>query len=183
LRILLAIMVLAVCGKLAFDLLVMPSELYTLGDAGGGALIRVALILLAWATLTVQATAETVVAGLSRDAISITTNFEGSEILIFGAVSRTAPPPDGLGASCHRDGRRPATAGDREAQGAALRHLGQHRRDRGRRRADLLRRRHHRPDRHRPERDRGSAPSRLDPARDPRRGYRGGATRNASSKR
>lgn len=41
------------------------------------------------------APAERVVAGLSRDAISITTNFEGSEILIFGAVSRTAPPPDG----------------------------------------------------------------------------------------
>lgn len=35
LRILLAMMVLAVCGKLAFDLLVMPSELYTLGAAGG----------------------------------------------------------------------------------------------------------------------------------------------------
>jgi uncharacterized membrane protein YfcA len=35
LRILLAIMVLAVCGKLAFDLLVMPSELYTLGTPGG----------------------------------------------------------------------------------------------------------------------------------------------------
>ena len=35
LRILLAIMVLAVCGKLAFDLLVMPSELYSLGVAGG----------------------------------------------------------------------------------------------------------------------------------------------------
>ena len=35
LRILLAIMVLAVCGKLAFDLLVMPSELYSLGAAGG----------------------------------------------------------------------------------------------------------------------------------------------------
>ena len=33
LRILLAIMVLAVCGKLAFDLLVMPSELYSLGAA------------------------------------------------------------------------------------------------------------------------------------------------------
>ena len=39
--------------------------------------------------------AEEVVAGLSRDAISITTNFEGSEILIFGAVRREAPPPDG----------------------------------------------------------------------------------------
>lgn len=35
LRILLAIMVLAVCGKLAFDLLVMPSELYSLGTDGG----------------------------------------------------------------------------------------------------------------------------------------------------
>jgi len=31
LRILLALMVLAVCGKLAFDLLVMPSELYSIG--------------------------------------------------------------------------------------------------------------------------------------------------------
>jgi uncharacterized protein (TIGR02186 family) len=56
-------------------------------------LIRAAAILLAWAVLGAQAAAETVVAGLSRDAISITTNFEGSEILIFGAVSRTAPPP------------------------------------------------------------------------------------------
>ncbi|MBT8413806.1 MAG: TSUP family transporter, partial [Boseongicola sp.] len=35
LRILLAAMVLLVCGKLAFDLLVMPSELYSLGAAGG----------------------------------------------------------------------------------------------------------------------------------------------------
>jgi uncharacterized protein len=34
LRILLAIMVLVVCGKLAFDLLVMPAELYTLGAGG-----------------------------------------------------------------------------------------------------------------------------------------------------
>ena len=35
LRILLAGLVLAVCGKLAFDLLVMPSELYSLGPVGG----------------------------------------------------------------------------------------------------------------------------------------------------
>lgn len=35
LRILLAIMVLAVCGKLAFDLLVMPSELYSIGAGAG----------------------------------------------------------------------------------------------------------------------------------------------------
>ncbi|NRB03661.1 MAG: sulfite exporter TauE/SafE family protein, partial [Rhodobacteraceae bacterium] len=35
LRILLAMMVMAVCGKLALDLLLMPSELYSLGAAGG----------------------------------------------------------------------------------------------------------------------------------------------------
>ncbi|WP_370231615.1 sulfite exporter TauE/SafE family protein [Cognatishimia sp.] len=35
LRILLALLVLLVCGKLAFDLLVMPSELFSLGAAGG----------------------------------------------------------------------------------------------------------------------------------------------------
>lgn len=39
--------------------------------------------------------AEEVVAGLSQDAINITANFEGSEILIFGAVSRVAPAPEG----------------------------------------------------------------------------------------
>ncbi|MDD9706447.1 MAG: sulfite exporter TauE/SafE family protein [Paracoccaceae bacterium] len=37
LRILLAILVLAVCGKLALDLLLMPSELYSIGAEGGGA--------------------------------------------------------------------------------------------------------------------------------------------------
>jgi len=34
LRIWLAVMVLAVCGKLALDLLLMPSELYSLGNGG-----------------------------------------------------------------------------------------------------------------------------------------------------
>ena len=35
LRILLAIMVLMVCGKLALDLLIQHSELYSIGSAGG----------------------------------------------------------------------------------------------------------------------------------------------------
>jgi uncharacterized protein (TIGR02186 family) len=40
----------------------------------------------------VAAAAEEVVAGLSQEAIAITTDFEGSEILIYGAVRRDAPP-------------------------------------------------------------------------------------------
>lgn len=37
---------------------------------------------------------EKVVAGLSQARVSIDANFDGSEILIFGAVKREAPPPD-----------------------------------------------------------------------------------------
>ncbi len=39
--------------------------------------------------------AEEVVLGLSRDQIAITTRFEGSDILIFGAVKREVPIPAG----------------------------------------------------------------------------------------
>ncbi|WP_299610162.1 TIGR02186 family protein [uncultured Tateyamaria sp.] len=39
--------------------------------------------------------AEEVVLGLSQDEVAITTSFDGSEILIFGAVKREAPIPEG----------------------------------------------------------------------------------------
>lgn len=39
--------------------------------------------------------AEEVVAGLSQNRVAITADFDGSEILIFGAVKREAPLPDG----------------------------------------------------------------------------------------
>jgi uncharacterized protein (TIGR02186 family) len=45
--------------------------------------------------LALPAQGEEVVAGLSQDSVRITTNFDGSEILIFGAVKRAAPLPDG----------------------------------------------------------------------------------------
>ncbi|MGY6547900.1 MAG: TIGR02186 family protein [Roseinatronobacter sp.] len=38
--------------------------------------------------------AEEVVAGLSQNRVSLTVNFEGSEILIFGAIRRDAPVPE-----------------------------------------------------------------------------------------
>ncbi|MDJ1007665.1 MAG: TIGR02186 family protein [Paracoccaceae bacterium] len=56
-------------------------------------MIRAALLFL---LLALPATAEEVVAGLSQNRISITTSFDGSEILVFGAVKREAPiPQDG----------------------------------------------------------------------------------------
>lgn len=39
-------------------------------------------------------TGETIVAGLSQNLVSITTNFNGSEILIYGAVKREQPIPN-----------------------------------------------------------------------------------------
>lgn len=53
-------------------------------------MIRAAFLLLA---LALPARAEEVVASLSQDAISITANFDGSEIFVFGAVKRAAPIP------------------------------------------------------------------------------------------
>jgi uncharacterized protein (TIGR02186 family) len=52
---------------------------------------RIALIA---ALLAMPAAAEEIVAGLSQNRVSITANFDGSEILIYGAVKRDTPPAD-----------------------------------------------------------------------------------------
>lgn len=54
-------------------------------------MIRLVSLLL---VLALPAKAEEIVLGLSRDAVAITATFEGSDILIFGAVKRDAPIPD-----------------------------------------------------------------------------------------
>ncbi|SFP36235.1 TIGR02186 family protein [Tranquillimonas alkanivorans] len=51
-------------------------------------MLRLALLL---ACLALPVRAEEVVAGLSQSRISITANFDGSEILVFGAVKRQEP--------------------------------------------------------------------------------------------
>lgn len=55
-----------------------------------GVVLILALLL---ATLAPKAGAEQVVADLSQDRVSITTDFAGSKILVFGAVMRDAPAP------------------------------------------------------------------------------------------
>lgn len=54
------------------------------------ALLALLLLLLPWA-----ARAESVVLGLSEDEVGITATFDGSDILIFGAIKRDGPPPEG----------------------------------------------------------------------------------------
>ena len=45
--------------------------------------------------LAVPAQAEEIVLGLSQDEVAITATFDGSDILIFGAIKRDAPAPEG----------------------------------------------------------------------------------------
>ncbi len=56
--------------------------------------LLLALLLLA-APAPGPARAESIVAGLSQNRVSITADFDGSEILVYGAVKRDAPAPDG----------------------------------------------------------------------------------------
>lgn len=53
------------------------------------------LVLLAFCASPALAVDEEVVLGLSQDRVAITANFDGSEILVFGAVKREAPIPPG----------------------------------------------------------------------------------------
>lgn len=53
-------------------------------------MIRLLALLLVLAT---PAKAEQIVLGLSRDRVAITATFEGSDILVFGAIKREAPIP------------------------------------------------------------------------------------------
>jgi len=58
--------------------------------------MRAALACLALAAclLAARTGAEEVVLGLSKDKVAITATFEGSEILVFGAVKREVPIPE-----------------------------------------------------------------------------------------
>ena len=55
-------------------------------------MVRILILLMC---LALPASAEQVVLGLSKDKVDITTSFDGSEILIFGAVKREVPIPQG----------------------------------------------------------------------------------------
>ncbi len=50
-------------------------------------------VLLAFALMIVPVQAEEIVSGVSQSGVSITTNFDGTSILVYGAALREAPPP------------------------------------------------------------------------------------------
>ena len=57
--------------------------------------MRALLVLLALLLWTAPARAEEIVLGLSSNRVAITATFDGDDILVFGAVKRDAPVPEG----------------------------------------------------------------------------------------
>ena len=53
------------------------------------------LLLLLLLLVSLPARAEEIVLGLSDDEVALTVTFDGQDLLVFGAVSRVAPPPPG----------------------------------------------------------------------------------------
>lgn len=74
-----------------------PEGIRTCGawSGGGRAPMRRLVVALALALWPGLGAAESIVLGLSQDQVAITATFEGSEILVFGAVRREAPIPPG----------------------------------------------------------------------------------------
>lgn len=58
-------------------------------------MIRAALLVLLALAAPAAAQDESIVVGLSQNRVSITADFDGSEILVYGAVKREAPAPEG----------------------------------------------------------------------------------------
>jgi uncharacterized protein (TIGR02186 family) len=56
-------------------------------------MIRILALGLALLSVGPMVRAESIVSGLSQNRVSITADFDGSEILIYGAVKRDSPPP------------------------------------------------------------------------------------------
>ena len=57
--------------------------------------LALCLTLLSAPVLAQEAGSEAIVSGLSQNRVSITADFDGSEILVYGAVKREAPAPEG----------------------------------------------------------------------------------------
>ena len=94
LRLLLGLMVLIVGFRFALELLIQPRELFSLRMLGDGRMNRLARILAGLIALSATgiapAAAERLVTSLSTHQVMITSNFTGTELVLFGSVERDA---------------------------------------------------------------------------------------------
>ncbi len=124
LRALLALLVLLVAIRVLLGLFLTPEEVFSLRIMGGARETRASPRLALLSCRRAEAAAaESLVSTLSDDAVEITSNFTGEQIVVFGAVRGA---PDGEPGLPGRRRRAGAGAGHRGArEGARSRHLGE----------------------------------------------------------
>ena len=114
LRVLLAVLVLSVAGKLAFDLIATPPDsVFRERTAGGAMSLRRRLVVtcvFAIAMLAFPPARAELVAALSNHLVAISTGFSGTDVLLFGAIEGSGDVvvvvrgPESV-ATVHRKGR------------------------------------------------------------------------------
>ena len=132
LRLLLGLLVLAVGIRFAVELVIRPEDLFTIRETGvtrmiARASLALAGLLLGLALAASPAQAERLIVSVSNHRVTVTPNYSGEELVLFGSVEKDANTPANRTIRSGGDGGRPARRHGDAPQGAQVRHLDQHR--------------------------------------------------------
>ena len=98
LRLLLGLLVLAVGIRFAFELGIKPAELFTVRETGGSGMIgraslAISALLLRDRAGCAPARAERLIVSVSNHRVTVTPNYSGEELVLFGSVEKDANTP------------------------------------------------------------------------------------------
>ena len=98
LRLLLGLLVLAVGIRFAIELVIRPDDLFTIRETGGARMIAraslaIAGLLAADARGRRPARAERLIVSVSNHRVTVTPNYSGEELVLFGSVEKDADTP------------------------------------------------------------------------------------------
>ena len=98
LRLLLGLLILSVGVRFAIELVIRPEDLFTIREMGGARMMRAALSSLARAGVLLgcaPARAERLIVSVSNHRVTVTPNYSGEELVLFGSVEKDASTPAG----------------------------------------------------------------------------------------
>ena len=95
LRLLLGLLILSVGIRFAVELVIQPDELFTIRETGDRAMRRSLLILALFAAgiAVAPVRAERLIVSVSNHRVTVTPNYSGEELVLFGSVEKDAATP------------------------------------------------------------------------------------------
>ena len=99
LRLLLGLLVLAVGIRFAIELVIRPDDLFTIRETGGARMIARASLAIGWPCAGCScsprrpARAERLIVSVSNHRVTVTPNYSGEELVLFGSVEKDATTP------------------------------------------------------------------------------------------